>query len=358
MSEPNREIPDIRAILKAAVENKSSDVFVVPGAPMTLKTDGLVIPTDGAALKPDETFLLVRQIYDMAERSMDTLTMTGDDDFSLSMAQFGRFRCNAYKQRNSYAVVLRVMSFDIPEPAQFHIPSEIMQLAAFRKGLVLVTGAAGSGKSTTLACLIDRINSERQTHIITIEDPIEFIYKHKKSIVSQREVEHDTKDYKTALRAALRQAPGVILVGEMRDYETIHTALTAAETGQLVLATLHTMGAAKTIDRIIDIFPANQQQQIRIQLSMLLRATVSQQLLPTITNELYPAFEILIANSAVQNMIRESKTHQLDNVMTSGSAQGMRTMDGDIARLFAEGRISRETALLYAVNPDMLSRRL
>ncbi|MDD3920976.1 MAG: ATPase, T2SS/T4P/T4SS family, partial [Eubacteriales bacterium] len=180
----------------------------------------------------------------------------------------------------------------------------------------------------------------------------------KRSIVSQREVEHDTKDYQTALRAALRQAPGVILVGEMRDYETIHTALTAAETGQLVLATLHTMGAAKTIDRIIDIFPANQQQQIRIQLSMLLRATVSQQLLPTVANELYPAFEILVVNSAVQNMIRENKTHQLDNVMASSGAQGMRTMDGDIARLFAEERISRETALLYAVNPETLSRRL
>ncbi|MDD4076296.1 MAG: PilT/PilU family type 4a pilus ATPase [Eubacteriales bacterium] len=358
MSEPNRDIPDIRAILKEAVQTKSSDVFVVPGAPLTLKTDGLIVPSNGPSLMPDETFLLVRQIYDMAGRGMETLTETGDDDFSLSMAQLGRFRCNAYKQRNSYAVVLRVMSFDIPAPEQFHIPPEIMQLASFRKGLVLVTGAAGSGKSTTLACLIDRINSERQTHIITIEDPIEFIYKHKKSIVSQREVAHDTMDYKTALRAALRQAPGVILVGEMRDYETIHTALTAAETGQLVLATLHTMGAAKTIDRIIDIFPANQQQQIRIQLSMLLRATVSQQLLPTLANDLYPAFEILVANSAVQNMIRESKTHQLDNVMASGTSQGMRTMDGDIARLFAEGRISRKTALLYAVYPDMLSRRL
>ena len=358
MNEDVSRIPDILGILKTAVKNKSSDVFIVPGAPMTLKTDGLVIPTDGPELTPEETFLLVRHIYDMAERGMDALTQNGDDDFSLSLAQFGRFRCNAYKQRNSYAVVLRVMSFDIPEPEQFHIPPEIMTLASFRKGLVLVTGAAGSGKSTTLACLIDRINSERQTHIITIEDPIEFIYRHKKSIVSQREVEHDTKDYQTALRAALRQAPGVILVGEMRDYETIHTALTAAETGQLVLATLHTMGVAKTIDRIIDIFPANQQQQIRIQLSMLLMATVSQQLLPTVNNELYPAFEILVVNSAVQNMIRESKTHQLDNVMASGSAQGMRTMDGDIARLFAEGRISRETALLYAANPEMLSRKL
>jgi len=354
----DRQLPDIREILISAAKEKCSDAFVVPGAPLTLKKDGLVRQGAGERLTPEDTFFLVRQIYDMAGRGMEHLSAGGDDDFSLSVAQLGRFRCNAYKQRNSYAMVLRVMSFDIPDPDEYHIPPEIMNLTSIRNGLILVTGAAGSGKSTTLACLIDRINSERQTHIITIEDPIEFIYRHKKSIVSQREVAIDTRDYNTALRAALRQAPGVILVGEMRDYETIHTALTAAETGQLVLATLHTIGAAKTIDRIIDIFPANQQQQIRVQLSMLLRATISQQLLPTVDNDLYPAFEILIANSAVQNMIRESKVHQLDNVMLSGAAQGMRTMDGDIARLYAQGRITRDTALTYAANPDMLARKI
>ena len=239
-----------------------------------------------------------------------------------------------------------------------HIPQEILRLADVKKGLVLVTGPAASGKSTTLACLIDRINSNRHGHIITIEDPIEFIHAHKASVLSQREVEHDTKTYQTALRAALRQAPDVILLGEMRDLETIQTALTAAETGQLVLSTLHTVGAAKTIDRIIDVFPANQQQQIRVQLSMVLRAVVSQQLLPTVDGGLEPAFEIMLVKSAIQNMIREGKAHQMDNVIFSGLSEGMRTMDSDIYRLVCEKRVTKETALLFAANPDQLRKKL
>ncbi len=233
-----------------------------------------------------------------------------------------------------------------------------MELYKKQKGLVLVTGPAGSGKSTTLACIINEINKNLSKHIITLEDPIEYIHAHKKSIVSQREVLQDTTSYNQALRAALRQSPDVILMGEMRDFETIQTVITAAETGQLVLSTLHTVGAAKTIDRIIDVFPANQQQQIRIQLSMVIQAVVSQQLIPTVNGGIVPAFEIMLVNSAIRNMIRESKVFQMDNVIFSGAAEGMRTMDSDLLRLYKEGIISKESALLYCTNYDTMSKRV
>jgi len=349
---------EIHDILQSAIERGGSDVFIIPGSCVRLKVAGEVQPLLSTVLKPDDTKRLIRQVYELDNRDMDRLTEHGDDDFSFSVSGVGRFRCNAYQQRNSLAMVLRVVTLSLPDPAKMHIPQEILRLADVKKGLVLVTGPAASGKSTTLACLIDRINSNRHGHIITIEDPIEFIHAHKASVLSQREVEHDTKSYQTALRAALRQAPDVILLGEMRDLETIQTALTAAETGQLVLSTLHTVGAAKTIDRIIDVFPANQQQQIRVQLSMVLRAVVSQQLLPTVDGGLEPAFEIMLVNSAIQNMIREGKAHQMDNVIFSGLSEGMRTMDSDIYRLVCEKRVTKETAMLFAANPDQLRKKL
>ena len=349
---------EIHDILQSAIERGGSDVFIVPGSYVRLKVAGEVQPLLDTVLKPDDTKRLIRQVYELDHRDMEHLIEQGDDDFSFSVSGVGRFRCNAYQQRNSLAMVLRVVSLVLPNPEKMHIPDAILRLADVKKGLVLVTGPAASGKSTTLACLIDRINTNRRGHIITIEDPIEFIHAHKASVLSQREVEHDTKSYQTALRAALRQAPDVILLGEMRDLETIQTALTAAETGQLVLSTLHTIGAAKTIDRIIDVFPANQQQQIRVQLSMVLRAVVSQQLLPTVDGGLEPAFEIMLVNSAIQNMIREGKAHQMDNVIFSGYSEGMRTMDGDIYRLFEEKRITKDTALLFAANPEQLRKKL
>ncbi len=349
---------EIHDILLAAIERGGSDVFIIPGSVVRLKVAGEVKPLMDVLLKPDDTRRLIRQVYELDQREMDRLTQQGDDDFSFSISGVGRFRCNAYQQRNSLAMVLRVVSIALPDPDKMHIPAEIMRLADIKKGLVLVTGPAASGKSTTLACIIDRINTSRRGHIITIEDPIEFIHAHKSSVLSQREIEHDTQSYKTALRAALRQAPDVILLGEMRDFETIQTALTAAETGQLVLSTLHTVGAAKTIDRIIDVFPANQQQQIRVQLSMVLRAVVSQQLLPTVDGGLEPAFEIMLVNSAIQNMIRDGKAHQMDNVIFSGLSEGMRAMDTDIHRLYAQKRITKQTALLFAANPDQLRKKL
>ena len=233
-----------------------------------------------------------------------------------------------------------------------------MDLFSLKRGMVLVTGPAGSGKSTTLACLIDRINRERTGHIITIEDPIEYLHGHKGCLVSQREINTDTLSFAHALRAALRQAPDVILLGEMRDFETISTAMTASETGHLLLSTLHTVGAAKTIDRIVDVFPANQQQQVRVQLSMVLQAVVSQQLIPCVKGGQVAAFEVMRVDPAIASVIREGKVHQLDNMIYAGSASGMQTMDGDILRLYNEGLITRENALMYSVNPDVLSRKL
>ncbi len=348
----------IQDILKTGLEKGGSDIFLIPGSPVCLKQGGEVSPITQERIMPDASAELIRQIYEMARRSMDTLEACGDDDFSFSVKGLGRFRCNAYKQRSSLAAVLRIVTFGLPDSESMHIPPAVMDLYRTKNGMILVTGPAGSGKTTTLACLIDRINSQKSGHIITLEDPIEYIHSHQKSLVSQREIELDTKSYAAALRAALRQTPDVILLGEMRDFETIQTALTAAETGQLLLSTLHTVGAAKTIDRIVDVFPANQQGQVRVQLSMVLRAVVSQQLLPVIGGGLEPAFEIMIVNPAIQNMIREGKIHQMDNVIYAGADVGMRTMDNDILRLYKEGKITRDTALTYAVSPENLERRL
>lgn len=346
-------------LLKLAINKKVSDVFIVSGCPVSAKIGGRVEPLSEHRLSPEDTQTIIHEIYTLDhQREMDRLLRHGDDDFSFSVSGLGRFRCNAYKQRGSLSAVLRVVSFSLPDPDMLSIPPAVIDLYRKQRGLVLITGPAGSGKSTTLACMIDKINRNCYNHIITIEDPIEYLHSHQKSIVSQREIEHDTDGYKQALRAALRQAPDVILLGEMRDFETIQTVLTASETGQLVFSTLHTVGAAKTIDRIIDVFPANQQQQIRVQLSMVLQAVVSQQLIPSVDGSLIPAFEIMTVNSAIRNMIRESKVHQINNVIFAGAAGGMRTMDSDILRLYQEGKISRENALLYSTDLESMKKKL
>lgn len=282
----------------------------------------------------------------------------GDDDFSFSVAGLARFRVNAYRQRGSLAAVVRVVAFGIPDYSEMGIPRRVIELADATHGMILVTGTAGSGKSTTQACIIDRINKTRECHIITMENPIEYLHRNNKSIVSQREIAIDTNDYLSALRACLRQAPDVILLGEMRDAETIHTAMTAAETGHLVIATLHTKGAVNTIDRIIDSFPSAQQGQVRVQLSMVLRTVVSQQLLPGAEGKLVPAFEIMNMNSAIKSLIRDSKNHQIDNAIASGSAEGMITMDQSILELYQEGKITKYTALEFADNQEQMKRRL
>jgi twitching motility protein PilT len=347
----------LEQLLTKAVEMNAADIFIVPGAAPTCRMNGQLVTLDGETVMPDSAETLIGEIYAAAKRDMDKLHQTGDDDFSFAVKGLSRFRVNAYKQRGSLATVIRVIQFGIPDYRQIGIPEVVMSLAEKTKGLVLVTGPAGSGKSTTLACLIDRINETRQGHIITLEEPIEFLHRNKRSIISQREVELDSLNYVTALRACLRQAPDVILVGEMRDYETIQTAMTAAETGHLVISTLHTVGAANTIDRIIDVFPPVQQQQIRIQLSMILQAVISQQLVPTVDGGLVPAFEIMFLNNAIKNMVREAKVHQIDSAISTSAAVGMTTMDASLVRLLQSGRITPETAQRFAVNPDLLLQR-
>ena len=262
-----------------------------------------------------------------------------------------------FRQRGSFGAVIRVIPFGLPNPADFHIPEEVLRLARLQKGLVLVTGPAGAGKSTTLACIIDKLNHERSGHIITMEDPIEYVHKHGSCIVTQREVPTDIATYGEALRSAMRESPDVILLGEMRDHETIGTAVTAAEMAQILFSTLHTTGAAGTVDRIIDAFPASQQRQIRMQLSMVLDAIVSQQLVPTVDGEVVPAFEIMVTNTAIRNLIREEKTHQIDRVIAAGGAEGMRTMDQSLFDLVKSGRVAKEMALQYSIHQEALKKR-
>ena len=344
--------------LQKAVADRASDRFIVAGGPVCAKTENRLVPISEDRVFPNETEELVREVYSLAERPIDRFLKEGDDDFSFSMAGMARFRVNVYRQRGSMAAVIRVVAFDIPNWIDLGIPEQVMALAEVQHGMVLVTGTAGSGKSTTQACVIDRINRTRECHIITLEDPIEYLHRDRRSIVSQREVAIDTQNYPSALRACLRQAPDVILLGEMRDQETIHTAMTAAETGHLLIATLHTKGAVNTIDRIVDTFPSGQQDQVRVQLSMVLRTVVSQQLVPNTKGGLVPAFEIMHVNNAIRSLIRDSKTHQIDNAIAAGGAEGMIAMDQSLLALYKGREISAETALSYADNPDQLKRRM
>lgn len=346
-------------ILVNAVEKKASDIFIIAGRPISYKIMGKIVSQNDKPLNIDETYEIIKDIFIAAnKKNFEELTENGDMDFSFSLSKLGRFRVSAYKQRNSFAAVIRVVLFELPNPTELGIPDICMDLYKKTKGLVLVTGPAGSGKSTTLACIINKINSQRNCHIMTFEDPIEFLHKHKKSIISQREISTDFKSYISSLRSALRQAPDVILIGEMRDLETIEIALTAAETGHLVFSTLHTIGAANTIDRIIDVFPSNQQRQIRIQLSMQLQAVISQQLIPSSTCGRAAAFEIMIVNNAISNLIRESKIHQINNVIYSSETKGMKPMDTSIVQLFKNNLINKEDAIKYSTDPDSIIKQL
>ncbi len=350
---------DIIGYLTEATKEGASDVFIVVGRPLSVKINGVLKEITDTPLKPADAEALIDGIYALdGNRDRKNLREKGDDDFSFAIRGVSRFRVSVYKQRGTLAAVVRVITFQIPEPEAMGIIPEVMSLADYTKGLVLVTGPAGSGKSTTLACIIDRINSTREDHIITLEDPLEFLHSHKKSIVSQREVGSDTISYLSALRAALRQSPDAILLGEMRDYETIQVAMTAAETGHLILSTLHTIGAANTIDRIIDVFPPNQQRQIAVQLSMVLRAVVSQQLVPDVEGKLIPVFERMTVTPAIRNMIRENKIHQIDGAVYASGGKEMLSMDAGLLKLCKSGRITAETALQCAANPELLAKRL
>ena len=349
---------ELELLLKQAVEAHASDIFIMAGMPLAYKAKGKLIHINEERLLPPQSEALVQEIYDLGHRSMDRVEESGDDDFSITVPQLSRFRVSIYKQRGSFAAVIRIIPFGIPDYKALQIPEGVMSVAEKTKGLVLVTGPAGGGKSTTLACVIDRINQTREGHIITLEEPIEYLHRNAKCAVSQREIGLDTESYLSGLRASLRQAPDVILLGEMRDYETIRTAMTAAETGHLVIGTLHTVGAANTIDRIIDVFPANQQQQIRVQLAMVLQTVISQQLVPLAAGGLTPVFEIMHLNNAVRNMVRESKIHQLDALIASSGGEGMVTMDNSLLELAKQKKISKETAVKFATNTEIMEKRM
>ena len=351
---------ELQPLLKNMIDAKASDIFVVAGLPLAYEANGTIVRLDTRPLMPADTREVVASIYELAGRDFAQMEANGnhDEDFSFAINGIGRFRANVFRQRGSYSAVIRVIAFGLPDPKDYEIPEDVLALSRLQKGLVLVTGPAGSGKTTTLTCIIDRINQERSGHIITMEDPIEFVHRHGNCIVTQREIPTDVATYAEALRSALREAPDIILLGEMRDPETVATAMTAAEMAQLLFSTLHTTSASGTIDRVVDTFPAQQQRQIRIQLSLVLQAIVCQQLVPTVEGTLTPAFEIMYTNPAIRNLIREEKTYQIDSVIASHGADGMRTMDQSLFALAKQGRITGETAMRFSVHEEALERRL
>lgn len=347
----------LQELLKQMVDLHASDIFVIAGLPLSWRISSRHTRGDGAPLTPAETRRIVDELLELAGRDPKEFERLGnhDEDFSFALPGTGRFRANIFRQRGSASAVIRVIPFGLPDPEELHIPDAILDLARLRRGLVLVCGPSGAGKTTTLACIIDRLNHERSGHIITMEDPIEYIHRHGTCIVTQREVPTDVASYQEGLRSAMREAPDVILLGEMRDYETIATAVTAAEEAQLIFSTLHTTSAASTISRIVDAFPTSQQHQIRIQLSIVLQAVVCQQLVPSTDGGVVPAFEIMFANTATRNLIREQKDYQIDSVIAAGGNEGMHTMDQDLLRLVKEGTVDKDTALRFAARPKSLS---
>lgn len=348
---------DLNEILIQSVKERASDIHLTSGRAPSYRVDGVLAPIMGERLTPQMLEDILLPLID--KRHREELEETGQTDFAYAISGVGRFRVNVFKQRGTLAAVMRSLPFNIPEPEDLGIPREVVEMTSRKRGLVLVTGPTGSGKSTTLASLIHVINRTYPYHIITLEDPIEYLHRHDKSVVNQREIGSDSADYAQALRAALREDPDVILVGEMRDLETISTAITAAETGHLVFSTLHTIGADKTIDRIIDVFPPNQQQQVRIQLASVLECIVSQQLLKKADGSgRVAALEVLFANNAVRNLIRESKTYQIPSVMQTNKRAGMQTMDDALYDLFMRKVIDADTAVTYAQEPVSMNRKV
>lgn len=347
--------PRIEVLLEEVVKKKASDLHLQVGLPPMLRVDGALIPVSGADILTDEAVeTLVFAILDEDQKQI--LLKDKEFDFSFAFGDLGRFRVNAFHERGNIAAALRLIPNEILTIEQLGLPPIIDKFASYPRGLVLVTGPTGSGKSTTLAAMIHKINMERSEHIITIEDPIEYTHRSKKSVIVQREVHYDTYSFSAALRSALREDPDVVLIGEMRDLETIASAITIAETGHLVFATLHTNSAAQSIDRMIDVFPPHQQPQVRSQLSNILAAICSQRLVPAIGGGRLAAAEILVATPAVRNIIREGKTHQLEAVIQTGSEFGMQSMDKTLASMVHNGTVSYDDARNVAVDLDELDR--
>ena len=347
---------DLNTIIKTAYENNASDIHVTAGTPPVIRCSGELLRLGEEKLMPDDTVAIANEIFKIADYSK-RFEENGDVDFSFAIAEYGRFRANVYKQRGSTAIAIRLIPKEIPKVQTLGLPDAVVKLANKSRGLILVTGPTGAGKSTTLAALVDTINEQKNSHIITLEDPIEYLHKHKTGIVNQREIGIDSHSFASALRSALREDPDVIMIGELRDQETISIALTAAETGHLVFGTLHTMGAAKTIDRIVDTFMESQQQQVRVQLSSVLQAVITQQLIPS-GEILVPAFEVMMVTHGISNLIREGKTHQIDNLIQTGNRYGMQTMDGTLLGLYKQGRITRDDVMTYCFDPEIMEKML
>lgn len=344
----------LNELLERTVKEGASDLHLTVGIPPTIRVNGELVHLDYSKITPIATEEFSREIL---KEDYEEYLKRGEIDTSYSIAGLGRFRVNIFKQRGSDAISIRVVALKIPNLDELGFPPVLKELTEKQRGLVLVTGPTGSGKSTTLAAMINEINANRAAHIITLEDPVEYLHKHNKSIINQREIGKDSKSYQNALKAVLREDPDVILVGEMRDIETISIAITAAETGHLVFSTLHTIGASKTIDRIIDVFPPHQQQQIKIQLAAVLQGIVSQQLVPKINdNGRIAALEIMIATPAIQNLVREGKTHQIESAVQTGGKYGMKTMDMALAELYKKNIISYDNAMTYSIDKEMLGR--
>ncbi len=347
----------IEILLEEVVRKRASDLHLQVSLPPMLRIDGSLTPVSGYdKLSEEEVEGLIFTILDQDQQQI--LLKDKEFDFSFAFGDLGRFRVNAFHERGNLAAALRLIPNEIKTVTELGVPPIVNNFADYPRGLVLVTGPTGSGKSTTLAALLDRINAERATHIITIEDPIEFTHKSKKSVVAQREVHYDTYSFSAALRSSLREDPDVVLIGEMRDLETISAAITIAETGHLVFATLHTNSAAQSIDRMIDVFPPHQQPQIRAQLSNILMAICSQRLIPSIGGGRVVAAEILVASAAVRNIIREGKSHQLDAVIQTGADQGMQSMDKTLAGLVKGGTITYDEARNFAVDLGEFDRMM
>ncbi|OGO85301.1 MAG: type IV pili twitching motility protein PilT [Clostridiales bacterium GWE2_32_10] len=348
-------IGDINEILMDAKEKGASDVHIVVGYPLAFRINGELIYQMSDKLEKDEVEGLIMPVLNSNIINRERFQQTGEIDMAYAIGQ-NRHRVNVYRQRGTMAAAMRLIPENIPSVVDLGLPISVLKLVEKTKGLILVTGPTGAGKSTTLASMVDYINKNRNSHIITLEDPIEYQYKFKKSIINQREIEKDTESFASGLRAALREDPDVVLVGEMRDIETISTAITAAETGHLVLSTLHTMNAPQTIERIIDVFPANQQSQVRFQLSMILSGIISQQLIERKdrTGRVL-ASEILISNTAIANLIREGNTHQMKSVLQTRSQEGMQTMDASLLNLYKNGFISKEDILKYSQDTNYVT---
>lgn len=348
---------NINDMLCKLIEMNGSDLHITVGCAPIYRINGVLINTGTEKLTPDDTESLVRQVTNGEQ--LKEINDIGDFDMSYAIQSLGRFRINIFKQRGSYSIAIRAVRMEIPTLKEINMPEILYDFTQRQRGLILVTGPTGSGKSTTLASMINIINSERKHHIITLEDPIEYLHKHNKSMVNQREYRSDFKSFASGLRSCMRQDPDVILLGEMRDLETMEMALTAAETGHLVFSTLHTTGAAKTIDRIIDVFPPHQQQQVTVQLANVLEGVISQQLVLNMDEkERLAAVEIMVTTPAIRNLIREKKTHQIQNQIQTGSKFGMQTMDSSLLNLYNEKKISRQTLLKSAIDLDYVMKQI